>query len=56
MKQIFGEETIIQAKDAFSRLSERLNEIISKHKVPLIQAWGYLTDILKFSVFCSEPL
>merc|ERR1711990_1326661 len=55
MQMIFGKDVKVSAKDGVTRISEKIVEIAKERGIPLNQAWGYISDLLRLTVFCTTP-
>jgi hypothetical protein len=55
MQQIFGKDIKVGCKDSVPRIAEKIHETMDEHNIPASEAWTYLTDILRFQIFCRTP-
>jgi len=45
----------VSAKTNVQRIAQKLEELMVENDAPASESWWYLTDILRFTVFCSSP-
>lgn len=55
MRKIFGPSVKVGVKSNVLRIAQKIEDIMEERNLPANQAWYYLTDILRGSIYCESP-